>query len=208
MVEIADQAVPQGPARRRAVGVPPPAAVYIAALPRSGSTMLANLLTSPPQRWVLVEPGLHCPTPSPSLSFQYNRFLEASGAAPDEAVTTSPRLLVKRLGDLLPTLEFWGLKEVGTDHPAVISYARPRKTIILVRDIRDALLSLLEKHSAPERRWEPQSQMSFLGDCCAALIDLARDGSPDTRICRYEDLVSSEVAPNFRTAGYERVPLL
>lgn len=32
--------------------------VMIAALGRSGSTLLANLLTTPPARWVMIEPRL------------------------------------------------------------------------------------------------------------------------------------------------------
>jgi hypothetical protein len=183
-----------GPGRGPAADGLPRATLYIAALPRSGSTMLANLLSTPPDRWILVEPGLHSSPLSPTLPHQINRFLAASaggGPAAPVAVETPRRLLLKSLADFLPTLSAWGLKEVGTEHRAVIASTRPHKTIILVRDIRDALLSLLEKHNQPGRYWEPEAQMTYLAECCTTLIGLARDRDPNTRICRYEDLVSS-----------------
>ncbi len=184
---------PQQSAPRAPSNALPPAAVYIAALPRSGSTMLANLLSSPPDRWVLVEPGLHTPRLSPSLAVQINRFRAASATPPHRplAVDAPRRLLVKNLAELLGTLSAWGLKEVGSDHRSVIAYARPAKTIILVRDIRDALLSLLEKHDQPGRHWESASLMAHLAECCAALIRLSQEKDATTRIYRYEDLVSS-----------------
>jgi len=32
--------------------------LFIAGLGRAGTTLLANLLTSPPKRWLLAEPGI------------------------------------------------------------------------------------------------------------------------------------------------------
>ena len=184
------------PAVRKGQDLLPRATVYIAALPRSGSTMLANLLSSPPDHWVLVEPGLHRAQPSPNLRNQLDRFVSAAAPAASEAPPAAPtaagrRLLFKQLADLLPTLGAWGVKEVDTDHRDAIAYLRPTKTIVLVRDIRDALLSLLEKQSMFGRHWSPAGYMEYLRDCCTALISLAGDQDPNTRVCRYEDLVSS-----------------
>lgn len=173
----------------------PGATVYIAALPRSGSTMLANLLSVPPDRWVLVEPGLHSDRQSPALSHQINRFLAASRNTDEGAssvdVSSSRRRLLNYLSNLLPKLSAWGTKEVGTEHGEAIAFTRPHKKILMVRNPRDALLSLLEKHSQPGRSWEPAEQMMYLAECCTSLVALARDAGSDTRICRYEDFVTS-----------------
>lgn len=179
----------------------PRADLYIAALPRSGATMLANLLSCPPNRWILVEPGLHHPRPSSGLPIQISRFLAASGADPAgraAATLTSRRQILDQLADCLPRLEAWGIKEVGPEHDTAITALRPRKTVILVRDVRDVLLSFLEhQNRLLGCHWAHLSHLEYLSDCCTALAALCERDDPNTRICRYEDLVSS---PNERNA--------
>lgn len=99
---------------------------YIAAIGRSGSTALANWLTTPPTHVVFHEPNLLRDRPT--------------------------RLLGMQLADWGMTREqvmagHWAAKETQTLlHHGMIDRFRPAKVLVSVRKIGDAALSLFEKH--------------------------------------------------------------
>lgn len=99
---------------------------YIAALGRSGSTALANWLTTPPSHVVLHEPNLLGETPTRLLEIQLTEW----GMTREQALAGH-----------------WAAKEVQTElHHRMIDAFRPAKIVLCVRNIRDAALSLFEKH--------------------------------------------------------------
>lgn len=176
--------------------------LYIAAMGRSGSTYLANCLTTPPSRWVFNEPWFV----SGALSKNLRDRAEAFGWPSDNPSWWLPpdRRNAEGMRDryrtfLLPhiaRLDRWGVKEVRGDfHVPTIRTIRPAHIIVLVRDIRQVVLSLLEKsirQNAMEthgREWITQ----YCGAAAKVLVDLASDGSDGRmRVVRYEDLIRDE----------------
>ena len=168
--------------------------VYIAAMPRSGSTMLANLLTNPPARWILVEPWFPRGARGAHLYQQAQRFglpLTARDWARrdgEDAATRVDRLFAEPL----TALDRWGVKEVKGDlHDDTIAMIRPRKIVVLVRDIEDVALSMCEKHDRnPQPELDRAWMRTFIVTAAEAVVDLARDQST-TRVMRYEDFAMS-----------------
>jgi hypothetical protein len=166
---------------------------YIAAMGRSGSTLLCNWLTHAPDRVVFMEPFFLRPKNSRLLRMQLDQI--GLGATDDEwhprtgedardrfARLMGPRLAGRR----------WALKEVIVEeHDRVIAELRPRKLVICVRDIVDVALSFFEKH----RRQDNLDRFSdeWVTDYCiresAALVRLRNDvearGLP-CHVVRYE----------------------
>lgn len=113
--------------------------VYIAAMGRSGSTMLANLLHDPPARVMLMEPNLLSPTPSDELRWQLREVFGAEGRSQGHP-QSQPDL------SALDGSDKWGLKEVRADlHESVIRQLDPVHIVVLLRDPVAASLSLYEK---------------------------------------------------------------
>lgn len=101
---------------------------------RSGSTMLANLLHSPPDRIALVEPNLLSASPTEECLRQ----VAESGRRDDEPW----HAVLDRAGA-------WGLKEVRADlHVPTISRFKPEHIVVLLRDPLAAAVSLYEKGAA------------------------------------------------------------
>ncbi len=168
--------------------------VFIAALGRSGSTLLANLLTTPPGRWVMIEPRVADNTTGLDLIQQAISFgLPVSVDEWSRHEGESHRERFHRVfGDRLRQLDRWGLKEVRPDL-LLPSYRllRPRKSIILVRDIRDAAVSLVEKteRDADPRYDETWIRRYLTSSPAAVLALLDSIGRRDCRVVRYEELV-------------------
>lgn len=120
---------------------------YIAAMGRSGSTMIANWLTVPPDQLVLIEPFLFSLNNPRMLRIQLeNLDLAASDEEWDFPDVTWQdrfrRLFVPRLSDVR-----WAFKEVlGLEHARVIDSFAPSRVVVTVRDIRDIAASFFEKH--------------------------------------------------------------
>ncbi|MEX4010446.1 hypothetical protein [Neoaquamicrobium sediminum] len=175
--------------------------LYIAAMGRSGSTYLANLLTTPPKRWVMVEPWF--------VNGLFNRFIRDRAAefgwpidvqhwhlpAPMRTRAAFLERYRSFLAPKLNELERWGAKGVRADfHIPTITTINPRNMIVLVRDLRQVSLSLLEKNhrqgkkEEENRRWVElyvaENAQSLLKLCEIKLVDALR-------VVRYEDVSRS-----------------
>lgn len=175
------------------LGLPRPD-LFIAALGRSGSTMLANVFTRPPTHWVVVEPRFADFTSGRDLLVQANSVgmsirpeqWERLGGEGDEARVT------RVYGPILAGLDRWGLKEVRPDLLwSTVECLDPVHTIVLVRDLRDAAVSLLEKTAADnDPRYDHGWLRRYLTASPAAILDLVpRLEGRSHRIVTYESLV-------------------
>lgn len=178
--------------------------LYIAAMGRSGSTWLANLFTVPPTHWLMIEPWF--------ANGVFARFIHEKaadfGISVDKEFWMIPRpqlnhdSVVERyrnfLAPELAKLSRWGAKEVRGDfHQPTIETINPKHIIILVRNMRDVVLSLLEKwhmQGRPEERGKDWIE----GYCIASansLLDVhakyAVAGSDKCRVVKYETLRDS-----------------
>ena len=174
--------------------------LYIAAMGRSGSTYLANLLTNPPHSWVMVEPWFVNGAFNASvkrgaaelgwpLDDRYWR-LPTQGKTHDAFLERYRNFLAPRLR----TLTRWGVKEVRPEfHEPTIATINPKRIIILVRNMRDVASSLLEKQlrqgTLAERGYQWTAEY-----CRSSAESLMRlhDRLPAERIrvVRYEDLTA------------------
>lgn len=159
--------------------------------------MLANLLSTPPNRWVMVEPRLANGTTgndllaqaaSMGLPISDEEWSLRSGESPTDRVR---RVLVPRLAGL----DRWGLKEVRPDLLGLtVERLDPRSTIVLVRDLRDVALSLIEKtrHDA-EDGYDEDWLRQYLSASPTAVLELLETlSSKRHRVVRYEDLVRDD----------------
>ena len=170
---------------------------YIAAMGRSGSTMIANWLTLPPDQIVLIEPFLFSLANPPMLRIQLeNLNLAVSDAEWDYPDATwqdrfarlfAPRLAGKR----------WALKEVLTiEHERVIAALVPQRVVVTVRDIRDIAASFLEKHKIQnnlhrfDHEWVHAYCLRETEGIVALCDQLDAAGTP-WRAVRYEDFTAS-----------------
>lgn len=145
---------------------------YIAALGRSGSTALANWLTCPPDYFVFHEPGLLRDRPTRLFNTQ----LEDWGVSKESVFAGH-----------------WAAKETQSEiHPAMMRRFGPPKVILGVRRVRDAALSLFEKHRRQGllQRYSDEWSADYLVREAAGLTQfaetLARAGTPSL-IVRYEE---------------------
>jgi hypothetical protein len=179
-----------------------PMDVLIVGPARSGSTLLANLLTTPPGRVVLIEPGI---TRGGMLEYvrrdveRYGWSIDAeTWHRPDES---SQERFERLLRPRLRTVERWGVKEVNpAGLPALIELCPPRHVLLSVRDIRACAISMKEKESLQgpiyREALTPKSdewlRMRLLEGAAASVRMLV---SPPPRsvvtVARYEDIVSS-----------------
>lgn len=170
---------------------------YIAAIGRSGSTMLSNWLSSPPDRVVFNEPFFLRPGNSRLLRIQLESLgLPVSDADWAQGDETALQRFRRLMG---PRLEGsrWAAKEVlCQEHFAMTATFSPSRVLVTVRDIVDVALSFLEKHRL-------QNNLDRFGDdwveeyCIresAGILDylayLDSLGIP-FRTVRYEDLIVS-----------------
>jgi hypothetical protein len=178
----------------------PPADVYIASIGRSGSTLIANLMTTPPDRLVLVEPMLHRGGGNAGMFDQMASWGWRVGAdelarwrKPPPGQSPAERASAV-LADRLAGLARWGVKEVDpVCHLPSIALLRPKRVIVLVRDIRDVMLSFMEK-------FQQEGRSSFSGELLQRVVHGAQVltwladgqcGGGPRRIVRYEDFVAS-----------------
>lgn len=179
-------------------GVEPPD-FYIAAMGRSGSTMLCNWLTRPPEHLVFNEPFFLRANRYPRL---LRIQLENFGLPVDEEEWASEGLsAAERFRRIMaPRLRGrrWAFKEVlCSQHLPVLDAFAPPRVLISVRDIADVALSLFEKHREQDSR--NQFDERWVVEYCvresAGLLEL-RDQLASRRIpflvLRYEDFTRSE----------------
>lgn len=176
---------------------PLPPDFYIAAIGRSGSTMLGNWLSSPPARIVFNEPFFLRPMNSRLLRIQLrNLGMEISDsewADADEAPLERFRRLMG------PRLEGrrWAAKEVlCEEHVAMVRAFAPPRVLVSVRDIVDVALSFFEKHRLQDNldRFSDDWVVEYCVRESAGLVDflalLEQAGTP-YHVVRYEDFTAS-----------------
>lgn len=171
--------------------------LLIAGMGRAGTTALANLLTTPPDRWVIIEPGLTRDGIGDHVLEQAVRFGAPVAISREEWNASDPQepglsRFARTIGPGLSRLKAWGVKEVnpaGLDE--LIRVFEPRQVLLAVRDIRDCAISVIEKsrrHAAEGRQVQSDEWMARrLTDAGAALVRLKhRLGSERVRIVHYE----------------------
>ena len=173
---------------------------YLAAMGRSGSTMMCNWLTIPPDQLVFIEPSFLDLPNTRLLRIQLTNFgmavSDTEWNMPDRsAAERFERLISPRLAG-----KSWGLKEVlCSQHRPVIAQMAPGRVVISVRHILDVALSFFEKHRAQDNLHRFSDD--WVADYClresAGLIELQQQlqssSIPMTAI-RYEDFTQSEQA--------------
>lgn len=154
--------------------------VLIAALPRSGSTMLAGLIHKPKRRLCLQEPGLGHPNKGLNrLNYQMRpwakQFRSKHGA-------------VKWIK---AHIKSWSAKEVRRKSiEYMIRKHEPNKVILLVRDIRASAISYRERLlKVYDGRIIPEERFRLVTLPVANLLIRLSD-LPNARIVRYENFCS------------------
>jgi hypothetical protein len=173
---------------------------YLAAMGRSGSTMMCNWLTIPPDQLVFIEPSFLDLPNARLLRIQLANFGMAASDeewdAPDQsAVERFERLIAPRLAS-----KSWALKEVlCSQHRPVIDRLAPCRVLISVRNIFDVALSFFEKHRDQDNLHRFSD--GWVADYClresAGLVELQqqlRFSTIPTAVIRYEDFTQSEAA--------------
>lgn len=120
---------------------------YVAAIGRSGSTMLCNWLACPPDRIVFLEPFFFRHQNSRLLRIQLRDFgMPASDDEWEERAESVAGRFARLMGRRLEGRR-WALKEVlCEEHFRAIEMLAPPKVLITVRSIDDVALSFFEKH--------------------------------------------------------------
>jgi hypothetical protein len=177
---------------------PPPPDFYIAAMGRSGSTMLSNWLSGPPNRFVFNEPFFLRPMNSRLLRIQLRAWgMEASDAEWAQRDESPTDRFVRVMGSRLNGKR-WAAKEVlCEEHRAMTAVFAPPRVIVTVRDIADVALSFFEKHRIQQNM--DRFSDEWVTDYCLreseGLVDyvaqLESVGIP-FRIARYEDFARSD----------------
>ncbi len=159
--------------------------------------MLANLLTNPPQRWVVIEPRFANGSTGMDVVHQARDFgweitPEEWAVGPGE---TPGQRTTRVFAHQLAVMERWGVKEVRPDLlQPTFDQLRPKKVIVLVRDIHDAATSLVEKTQRDaDAHYDEAWIREYLTSSPQAILDLLGHlGRADHRIVRYEDFVVDE----------------
>lgn len=172
--------------------------IYIAAIARSGSTLLCDLMTFPTGNICLIEPRFYAGMRAERSQFQ----LKAAGFdIPDErwkALESKTKAsYMERYTELIaPVLRQctrWGVKEVRAElHRPTIETINPAKILVLVRNARDVAVSLCQKilQSGGSPADAAQFVEGYLSRNCACLVEFA--DSANTIVARYEDFARSE----------------
>ena len=175
--------------------------LLIASHGRSGSTLLAALLTSPPHRIILNEPGI----PRAVYGTHVRQQLQAAGlipeARPAHLFDNPPQhsdpteLATELLAPCLSQCQRWGIKEVNPDWiRASAATLAPRQILILVRDLAESAASLYLKN---KREGEPRSAdwlIERFRTSLEALAELLESPAVPTRRVWYHQLVAAEAA--------------
>jgi len=168
--------------------------LYIAAIGRSGSTMLCNMLTSEPAQIIFIEPKFHTPPYRTLLAPQLAQYgMEISEQQQKQAHGLAPLAMVDHLlGAHLRQIK-WGFKEVQcSEHQKVLDLFAPAHILINTRHIFNVALSFLEKHrrQGNEARFPPawvrdycERETQGLVRFCQHLTHIKHPHS----IVRYED---------------------
>lgn len=171
---------------------------YVAAIGRSGSTLLCNWLSRPPEQLVFIEPFFLRAANSRLLRIQLSHFgFPASQEEWTRTGTTPSERFRKLMGPRLKGRR-WAFKEVlCEEHFRAIERFAPSRVLITVRNILDVSLSFFEKHrlQANLDRFSDEWVVDYCVRECAGMLEF-RDrlqalGVPFL-VVRYEDFTRSE----------------
>ena len=170
---------------------------HIAAMGRSGSTMIANWLTSPPDQIVFLEPSFLAVKNTRLLKIQLANLglavTDDEWALEDESAQARfTRIMAPRLAG-----RQWAVKEVlCSEHAAILARLQPKRVLISVRNIVDVALSFFEKHRLQGNleRFSDQWVVDYCIREAAGLVklrdELAQRSHP-FEVVRYEDFTQS-----------------
>lgn len=153
---------------------------YIAALPRSGSTVISNMLSDPQTMSIcLIEPHFNSGAKGVLVSKQLAPYIDVSFEALEQMRSRMDReqWYEKVLKPTLSTLNCWGVKEVRPElHCATISYLKPKVIILSLRDLQSAFASLLDKchfdMGKTDLNYAIEFTEKFLTDSCKELLKI------------------------------------
>jgi hypothetical protein len=173
--------------------------VFIASMPRSGSTMLASMLSKPPHCLILQEPRFQ------KGRYRFPEQMEAVPGIDPERLRKykgRPRRMVKAFRREVVPLMLEHVAQVGVKECSLKNwrlygrYLRPCRTIVLVRDPRDIYLSTREyadRVPAFRERWEAKGYDGLLADMRETWREQKRIlATGDCFPLRYEDLCSGK----------------
>lgn len=173
---------------------------YVAAIGRSGSTMLCNWLTRPPRQLVFIEPFFMRTSNPRLLRIQLAHFgMPASDCEWTREDQTAAARFQRLMGARLEQRR-WAFKEVlCEEHFRVLDAFAPPRVVITVRDIADVALSFFEKHRLQQNlhRFDDQWVVDYClreGSGILDFIDRLQDRKIPFLILRYEDFTRSEQA--------------
>jgi len=177
-------------------GIDPPD-VYVAAIGRSGSTMLCNWLCRPPQQLMFIEPFFLHPANPRLLRIQLADFqMAVSDEEWEQRDESGPERFRRIMGPRLAGRR-WGFKEVlCEEHGPALQAFVPRRVIVTVRNLRDVALSFFEKHRLQGNT--DRFDAAWVADYCrresTGILDflgrLRREAIPHL-VVRYEDFTRS-----------------
>lgn len=176
--------------------------LYIAAIGRSGSTMLCNVLTCEPDQIVFIEPKFHTPPYRNMLMPQLLQYgMEISENQHKQAQGLAPLAMLDRLlGPQLRPIK-WGFKEVQcSEHQRVLEAFDPTHILVSVRNIFNITLSFMEKHrrQGNEDLFPPSWVLDYCLRESLGLVQFCQHLSVTGHsfsIVRYEDFTQN---PHFR----------
>jgi hypothetical protein len=169
----------------------------VAAIGRSGSTMLCNWLCRPPDHLVFVEPFFLKAMNPRLLRIQLADFgMAASDEEWEQRDESGPERFRRIMGPRLAGKQ-WAFKEVLHDeHVQALQAFAPKRVIVTVRDIEDIALSFFEKHrlQANMDRFDDTWVIDYCLRESAGILRLVermdREGIPH-KVVRYEDFTRS-----------------
>lgn len=173
---------------------------YVAAMGRSGSTMVSNWLSDPPSRIVFNEPFFLRPGNSRLLRIQLRNIGLAVSDQEWSQVDDSPEKRFERLMGPRLAGRRWAAKEVlCQEHLAMLRTFEPPRVVVTVRNIADVALSFFEKHRLQGNldRFSDKWVVDYCLRESAGLVDLVElleDRRTPLHIVRYEDIVASDEA--------------
>jgi len=169
----------------------------MASMGRSGSTMIANWLTDPPQRVVLIEPSLFALRNPNMVRVQFPEFSEPADDAEWTFADADWHARFRRLFAPRLTGRRWALKEVlVAESQRVMAAFAPPRVVVTVRDIGAIAASFLEKHRRQNNR--DRFDTGWVVAYCrresaamVALCDAMTAQATPHHVVRYDDFVAS-----------------
>ena len=154
--------------------------VLVTGLPRSGTTLVANLMTNPSlESWCIVEPLTSAmPKCKGRVTLQAADF--------DIQI---PSINIHHIMFALSELRMVGIKEVLPARRNWVSQSmHPRETIIVVRDLRDIIVSWMTFNMSTTKR--PDKVVELFENRCDDLLRF--QSLVGGQIVRYEDLLTEQ----------------